>query len=262
MRSKRVIFMFFVALIAIGGGGLVGMRTGRGKVAVTLELKTGLYGVKTAGGIYIYGARAGQNLILFDSGADPEAKPVDKLLSALAGSRPDVHDIFLTHGHFDHISGASSFTGSGVRTYLGAADVELAAGTVAPEALATKVLTLVMRPPPLKITNLLTGGATIPVGEGKTVKALPVPGHTPGSYAFLYDGVLFAGDTMIVKDGHLETTPGLFDAHPEENRAAIRSLKTQLVADTIETVCTSHGGCTPKGLGRNQLDDLIRRVGG
>jgi glyoxylase-like metal-dependent hydrolase (beta-lactamase superfamily II) len=254
--------MIFVSLVAIVGGGVVGMRTGRGKVAQTLEIKPGIYGVKTAGGIYVYAARAGQNLILFDSGSDPQARPIDKLLGALAGSRPDVRDIFLTHGHFDHISGALSFAGSGVRTYLGAADVELAAGTVAPEAIGTKALTLVMRPEPLKVTDLLTGPATIPVGEGKTVKALPVPGHTPGSYAFLFEGVLFSGDIMIIKEGRLETTPALFDAHPEENRAAIRSLKTQLVADTVETVCTSHGGCTPKGLGRNLLDDLIARVGG
>jgi hypothetical protein len=25
-------------------------------------------------------------------------------------------------------------------------------------------------------------------------------------------------------------------------------------------VCTAHGGCTPKGLGRNLLDELISRV--
>ena len=260
MRVKRIVFMTFVALFAIGGGGLVGMRAGRSKSAPPMEIKPGLYGVKSGGGIFFYGARVGHNAILFDAGADPAAKPVDGLLGVLGAGRADVHDIFLTHGHFDHVSGAVPF--SGARTYLGAADVPLAAGTVAPEAVAAKILRMVMRPEPINATMPLTGPRTIDVGEGRTVKALPVGGHTTGSFAFLYEGVLFPGDIMILKDGRLETTPAVFDAHPDLTRTAIRSLKTQLVAESVETICTSHGGCTPRGLGRNLLDDLVGRIGG
>jgi hydroxyacylglutathione hydrolase len=260
MRRIKNLFIFAIVLVAIAGGAVIGMRAGREKFSPPTEVKAGLYLVKSAGGIYLYGTRAGPNVILFDTGADPEARPVDGLLSALNAHRDDVKEIFLTHGHFDHISGAAPF--SGARIYLGAGDLGLASGTVMPDALAGQVLTKAMRPPAIKVTNPLNGRETISLGDGKTVKAFPVPGHTAGSFAFLYDGVLFPGDIMIFKEGRLETTPAIFDAHPEENKAAIRSLKGQLVADTVETVCTAHGGCTPKGLGRNLLDDLIGRVGG
>lgn len=252
--------MIFVALVAIGGGSLVGMRTGRGKIASGGEVKPGVYGAKSGAGTYLYAAHAGHDVILFDTGADPEGKPIDGVLRGLLASRPDARYVFLTDGHFDHESGALSFP-PGVRIFLGAPDVELAAGTVVPDGLATKLLTMVMKSPPLKVTDLLTGPQAIAVGDGKVVKAFPVPGHTPGSYAFLYDGVLFAGDIMIMKEGKLETTPWLFDPHPAENKAAIRSLKTQLGAETLDVVCTTHGGCTPQGSGRALLDDLISRLG-
>jgi glyoxylase-like metal-dependent hydrolase (beta-lactamase superfamily II) len=126
---------------------------------------------------------------------------------------------------------------------------------------------------PVSINAPIPGGAaaTFPVGpadaqkdgqklEQKVVKAFPVPGHTPGSTAYLYDGVLVVGDIMVFKQGRLEPTPGLLDAHPEQNKAAIRSLKAALANETLDVVCTSHGGCTPSGLGKNLLDELISRL--
>jgi len=260
MRPGRILFFILIAVLAIAGFGALGMRAARDKTSNVFEIQPGLYGAKSGGGIYLFAARTGGSAVLFDTGADPHAKPVDALLGPAGLSRSNVHEIFLTHGHFDHVAGVASLPGA--KVHLGLADVGLAAGTTAPEALATKVLALAMQPEPIKATDPITDRQTIAIGEGKTVKAIPMPGHTPGSYAFLYDGVLFVGDTMIFKEGRLETTPGIFDPHPEENRAAIRALKTQLVADPVETVCTAHGGCTPKGLGRNLLDDLISRVGG
>jgi glyoxylase-like metal-dependent hydrolase (beta-lactamase superfamily II) len=260
MRRIKALFFTAVVLAVIGGGAVMGMRIGREKFTPPTEIKPGLSGIKSAGGIYIYAARAGKHAVLFDTGADPGGRPVDALLAALGAGRADVREIFLSHGHFDHVSGLSGFPHA--RSYLGAGDLGLASGTVLPDALLGKLLTKAMQPLPVTITDPLKGPATVTLSDGKTVKALPVPGHTAGSYAYLYDGVLFPGDIMVFKEGRLETTPFLFDAHPDENKAAIRSLKAQLAAETVETVCTAHGGCTPKGLGRNLLEDLIGRVGG
>ena len=79
------------------------------------------------------------------------------------------------------------------------------------------------------------------------MKAFPIPGHTPGSYAFLYDGVLFVGDAMIFKQGRLDPAIKLFDAHPDENKASITPLQKQVENEEIDIVCTGHGGCTPQG---------------
>ena len=45
--------------------------------------------------------------------------------------------------------------------------------------------------------------AEIGFGEQKVV-ALPFPGHTPGSYLFVFDGVLFVSDSIQISDGKLD----------------------------------------------------------
>jgi hydroxyacylglutathione hydrolase len=258
MRGIKFLFVTAIVVAAIAAVAVVVMRTGREKFSPATELQPGLYGIQSAGGIYLYAARIPQGVILFDAGADPQAHPIDGLLAGMGSGRGEVRKIFLTHGHFDHVAGVPQLPGA--ESYLGVADVGLANGTVAPETLVGKLLTKAMRTPPVTITNPLRVATTIDLGGGKTVKAYPVPGHTAGSFAFLYDGVLFAGDMLIVKQGRLETTPAVFDAHPDDNRTAIRSLKTQLAGERLETICTAHGGCTPKGLGGNLLDDLVGRL--
>jgi glyoxylase-like metal-dependent hydrolase (beta-lactamase superfamily II) len=146
---------------------------------------------------------------------------------------------------------------------MGAGDLALAQKKVPTEALAGRVFTAVMGYPAVTPSDPITGATTFDVGQGadaKKVKAFPIPGHTPGSYAFLYDGVLFVGDAMIFKQGRLDPAIKLFDAHPDENKASIRQLQKLVENEEIDIVCTGHGGCTPKGLGRNQLTDLVARL--
>jgi hydroxyacylglutathione hydrolase len=258
MRRVKALFWLVLVLVVIGGGALIGMRVGRGKFSAASDVKPNLVEVTNAGGIHLYAARVGQHAILFDTGVDAAGGPIDAALGALRAGRTDVTDVFLTHGHFDHVAGAGQLPKA--KIHLGSGDVALAEGKAAPDALMAVVLSKAMSAPPITVSDPITGAATFDVGEGKSVKAFPVPGHTAGSYAFLYDGVLFVGDIMVFKQGQLEPTPRIFNPHPEENKAAIRGLKAQLTNETVETVCTGHGGCTPKGLGRNLLDDLISRV--
>ena len=98
-------------------------------------------------------------------------------------------------------------------------------------------------------------------GEGaKEVKAIPPPGHTAGCTVFIYDGVLFVGDTMNFKQGRLDRVPTFLDSNPEQAKAAIIALKKELENVELDRVCTGHGGCTPKGLGKNLLADFVSRL--
>ena len=265
--SKAVLFLF-IAAVAIGGGAVFGLRAGRNKVGSPGLVKPDFATVTNAGSISVFAARVapGPHVIVFDTGLDPNGRPVDAVLSALQAGRDDVTDVFLTHAHFDHISGVGALPKA--RVHLGEADVPIATGRAKPRALIPLLLGLAMSTPPITVSAPLSGltiidvGAPDAAGVTKRVKAIPVPGHTAGSYAYLYDGVLVVGDIMVFKQGRLEPTPWIVDPAPEENKASIRSLKTELAGDTIDIVCTSHGGCTPKGLGRDLLDDLIARVGG
>ena len=259
MNPRRIFYFVLLAIAAIGGGTLLGIRRNRGSFSPPGAIKPGICGLRSGTGVFVFGAKTDQGVILFDTSADSNGKPIDALLGCLGASRLDIREAFVTHGHFDHVSGVASLPPR-AKTHLGAGDVELAAGNARPEGLAPTLLTLLMQPPAVRVTDLLDGPQTFDVGGGKTVKALPVPGHTPGSFAFLYDGVLFVGDIAIAHEGKLDPPPGAFDPHPDQNRASIRSLRTQLAGERIETVCTGHGGCIPLGSGSAALDALASRV--
>jgi glyoxylase-like metal-dependent hydrolase (beta-lactamase superfamily II) len=260
MRFIKGIFTLAVIVAILGGAATIGLRVARGKPSGVEEIKPGLVAVSSVSS-YVYAAKVGNKVILFDAGADPAGNPIDAALGWLHASRSDITDLFASHGHGDHTAGASTLGSIHIR--LGAGDLPLAEKKVAPEALAGRLFTLAMSFPTVTVSDPITGPATIDVGQGadaKKVKAFPIPGHTPGSYAYLYDGVLFVGDAMIFKQGRLDPAIKLFDAHPDENKASIRALQKQIENEEIDVICTGHGGCTPKGMGRNQLTDLIARL--
>ena len=39
----------------------------------------------------------------------------------------------------------------------------------------------------------MVGVTEVKLADGKAVRCFPAPGHTPGSYVYLYDGVLIVG---------------------------------------------------------------------
>ncbi|HVZ71188.1 MAG TPA: MBL fold metallo-hydrolase [Polyangia bacterium] len=267
LRSFLVVVLIVVAIVA--GAGIAWMRANRGKTGVAAEVKPSFVAVTNAMGVTVLAARAapGPHVVLFDTGLDPQGHPVDALLRALGATRDDVSDVFLTHAHFDHVAGVPLLPKA--KVHLGAADVPLAEGKIAPDALLARFLGFAMSAQPVSVNAPIPSGAatfTVSPAAGnaaaKIVKAIPAPGHTPGSYVFLYDGVLVVGDIMVFKQGRLESPPGVFNPHPDENASSIRALKSALANETIDVVCTAHGGCTPSGLGPNLLNDLIGRLGG
>jgi glyoxylase-like metal-dependent hydrolase (beta-lactamase superfamily II) len=259
MRALKNLFVLVIIVAVLGAGGVVALRIARQKSSSPEEIKPNLMAVSAAG-IYVYAARVGGKAILFDTSADPAGAPVDVALGALHATRSDVSDIFLTHGHGDHTAGASGLPGA--RVHLGTGDVPLAEGKAPPDGLVARLMAKVLAAPPVTIADPLNGVQVIDVGDGKTVKAFPMPGHTPGSYAFLYDGVLFVGDSIMQKQGRLDRGPGFFDSNSDQVKSSILSLKQQLAGADVSVVCTGHGGCTPLGLGRSMLEDFMGRLGG
>lgn len=259
MRALRNLFALVVIVVVLGGGALVAFRVARTKASTPEEIKANLLAVSSAGS-YLYAARVGQHVVLFDTGADPAGHPVDTALAGLHAGRNDVTDVFLTHAHGDHTAAASGL--GSARVHLGQEDVPYAEGRLPWDSLLLRVMSKGMGTPSINVSNPLSGVQTIDLGDGKTVKAIPVPGHTPGSYAYLYDGVLFVGDTAVFKQGRLDHGPALFNSNTDQMKASINALKQQLSGVEIGAVCTGHGGCTPLGLGRTLFDDFVSRVGG
>jgi hydroxyacylglutathione hydrolase len=257
MRAIKNLFVLAIILGVLGAGAVAALRVARTRPSAAEQIKPNLVAVSAAG-MYVYAARVGTHVIVFDTGADPAGHPVDAALAALGAGHGEVSDIFITHAHGDHTAGAAAF--SGAKVHLGAPDVPVAEKKAEPAALVPKLMAKALSIPAITVSDPLTGVATIDFGEGKVVKAFPTPGHTPGSYVFVYDGVLFAGDTMVFKQGRLDRPPKMFDADADGAKTALLGLKQQLAGTEIDAVCSGHGGCTPKGLGKNLLDDLLGRV--
>lgn len=113
-----------------------------------------------------------------------------QLETALEGK--NVRAIWLTHGHFDHISGAAQVqkaTGAPVylhqdeESFLTDANLNLSA-------------MMGMRLPPVEAGKLLQDGETISLGESQ-LQVLHTPGHTAGGCCYVGEEILFSGDTLM-----------------------------------------------------------------
>jgi len=106
----------------------------------------------------------------------PEAPPIE---AALAQYGLTLDAIWLTHHHFDHVTGVAELakTRPGLEVLGGAYDMEH--GRIAGQ------------------TRALTDGETFRYA-GHEVRILEVPGHTLGAIAYVVDGDVFTGDTLFL----------------------------------------------------------------
>jgi glyoxylase-like metal-dependent hydrolase (beta-lactamase superfamily II) len=203
-------------------------------------------------------ARAGTRVLLFDAGVDPEGRGLDAALTVMHAGRQDVSDIFITHGHADHVAAATLCPHA--RLHGGAGDREVMSGQRPPEPTVGRLFRRLLPVAPVRLTDAITEHVEIPVGDGPRVLAIPFPGHTPGSMAYLYEGVLFVGDSMNYETDRLTFAFALFSVDIAENRRRIATLPTALALDDVQVVCTAHGGCTREADTRRLLDDVIARA--
>lgn len=255
MRWLKVLGVVIVgACVAV----VVGARSLRGKFESPTEIKPGIAQIE-AGGALVVAARAGTKVLLFDAGMDEQGRAVDALLKFLKASRADVSDIFITHGHPDHIAAVHLFPGA--RVHAGAADAGWLAGSETSPLPIPRFFMAIMPHTTARLTDPLEGITDVRLGEGRAVRCFPAPGHTPGSYVYLYDGVLVVGDTMRFAGDHLAELPSFVDANAEQNKQAVRALKPLLKGAAVEFVSTAHGGTTPPGQGRHLLDAHFAALG-
>lgn len=176
-----------------------------------------------------------KELALVDCGVDPEGKAV---LSELQrrGLGPDaVTQIFLTHGHRDHVAACGKFPRAQVHAL--SAELPLLQG----KPLHASPLSRFMHeaPVPLPIAPV-EDGATVQAGE-KQVQVFALPGHTDGSAAYLVDGVLYVGDSAgLSSSGALSPAPWIFSVDTAQNRAALVALARRLDGQKVQSIAFGH----------------------
>lgn len=184
--------------------------------------------------------------ILIDPGLDAEA--VDAALSELR-LRP--HQVFCTHGHFDHVGGAAYFqTRYGCEVFLHEADVRTMK--------AANFLLMALRIPAkvrLPEVTFVGGDASVDVG-GRPMTFRSAPGHTPGSCVLEFGEAWFTGDTLYRRGIGLSRLPG-------EDTALLRETVLALWPELTERrgVYPGHGDCTDGATLRAENDALADFLG-
>jgi glyoxylase-like metal-dependent hydrolase (beta-lactamase superfamily II) len=163
-------------------------------------------------GAYIFALSDG-GVGLIDAGDDGGAGAIKAALGRAGKSEDEVRAIFLTHLHADHTTGARAFPRAQV--YVLEADrraVERMGVTVA---------------------RGLRDGERVDAG-GTQVEVFALPGHTPGSAAFLVHGVMFLGDSAAAAyDGSFQPNT-ILGTDPGQTERSVRALAERLRSRATE----------------------------
>jgi hydroxyacylglutathione hydrolase len=192
----------------------------------------------------VYAARVASGVMLIDLGWLGGEDALDEALAELNATRDDVTAVFLTHSHRDHITGWRLVAGA--TFHVAAAELPFLVGDSLHHDVGSRAAELIDYPRPragqLRIVTFASD--TVIALGADSIRALLVPGHTPGSTAYLFRGVLFVGDAVA-------HTP-IFGFHPARpvytgdrgrNRESLRSLRKRTEALPVELVCNAHGKC-------------------
>jgi glyoxylase-like metal-dependent hydrolase (beta-lactamase superfamily II) len=184
--------------------------------------------------------------VLVDPGLDGPA--IDAALSE-HGLRP--HQVFCTHGHFDHTGGASWFQAAyGCEVFLHEADARTMRGS--------NFLLMALQIPQ-KVTladvTFVADDAGIDVG-GRPMRFRPAPGHTPGSCVLEFGEAWFTGDTLYRHGVGLSQLPG---SDEQALRATVLGLWPGLTAE--RTVHPGHGDSADGATVRTENHSLAAFLG-
>lgn len=138
---------------------------------------------------------------IVDTGVDGQADAILAFVAKLGRSADSVERILLTHGHVDHLGSAKALVGrTGAEVYAHPAErawIE----DIAIQARERPVpgFSQLVRES-AKVDHDLVDGETFQLAPDLHVRVLHVPGHSPGSSAFLIEeqGVLLSGDAVPI----------------------------------------------------------------
>jgi glyoxylase-like metal-dependent hydrolase (beta-lactamase superfamily II) len=167
----------------------------------------------------LYVLQTDTGLACIDTGWN--ATRVRRGFASLGLDMRDVHEVFLTHHHWDHARCAGLFTNATV--FIGK-----------PESLVPEDW------------QQLRDGDTV-----RGVQAVATPGHTPDSMSYLVDGrYLFAGDALRLRR---DVAVPFYACLNQDQAAVRRSLEKLAQLNGIECLLTGHSGLTTDVAGAFRL---------
>ena len=181
---------------------------------------------------YILLADSGNGCALIDPGGDPEI-----IIDTVKSEKCELTYILCTHGHADHTGGVREVQNAlGGNFYLNSQDLEYSNNP--PEWLIGSIGGFIKPPAPdISVQN----EGNLDFGGGM-IEFIETPGHTPGSTCFLYEDILFTGDTLF--SGSI----GRYDLPGGNGDMELESIRNKLfVLDETIKVLPGHGPSTTIG---------------
>ncbi len=176
----------------------------------------------------VYDENIGEGILIDPS---PEL-PV--ILDSLEKRGVSLKYIFLTHGHFDHMTSVDSLReATGAPLCIHEKDAECLVNSNLNAYRKFMASDLIFKPADI----LLREGDEISFGSLK-LTLMHTPGHSEGSVCFFVDDAMFSGDTLF--DGSI----GRSDLEGSDTRKLIQSLKRIASITKNYTVYSGHGSVT------------------
>lgn len=193
----------------------------------------------------IYLARVEGGVIAIDLGFDGDGTGLVRGLAELGAQPEDVVAVFLTHSHRDHI--AAWRTVSAARFYVAAAERPRLHGTDEHRGFVPRWVDRLVAPDLPDADSIdvapFTGDTLVAFGAD-TVRLFHVPGHTPGSAAYVFRGVLFGGDALAwtpLRGFH--SAKRIFSDDVARSRESMAALWKRTEPLGVKLACTAHGRC-------------------
>ena len=232
---------FLKGLLALGC--LAGCHRPVAHLKVPQQSAVALTGGTTTSMIYV--ARTSEGVVAIDLGWTGYRRPLRRALEDVGVMSGDVRWVFVTHAHRDHISAWRAFRSA--QFYLAEAEVPLFVGKKRSKGWVPRIADWLKppeRPRAGEVALHSFASDTTFVFGGDTLRAYLVTGHTAGSAAYLFRGVLFAGDAVSWSTVG-EFAPAKIQ-YSDNHRAAARNLARlwpRLPANGVRYVCTAHARC-------------------
>jgi glyoxylase-like metal-dependent hydrolase (beta-lactamase superfamily II) len=147
------------------------------------------------------------------------------------------------------------------RVHAGAGDVDLIAGRERPGRGIDRIVGMVLPRMTAQVADPIRSEETLEIG-GERVLALPVPGHSLGSTAYLVRGVLFVGDAAAVHGGRLVSGTRFMSEDPGGAARALVRLARRVAGERVERICSAHTGCSEPGSAVGLLREAADRPAG
>ena len=193
----------------------------------------------------VYLARTDSGVVAIDLGWYGADRSLRRGLRRVGAAPEEVTDVFLTHSHRDHIAGWRTVRHA--RFHVSAAEVPLLESDAHHPDLPSRAGERVAgNPAPWhgEVRVAAFAADTVFAFGRDTVRAFAVPGHTAGSAAYLFRGVLFVGDAVAYSYLRgFRPAFGVFTDDSARSRASLASLWERVRPHAPQWVCTAHAKC-------------------